>query len=155
MKKKRSIIWTVLPKLRILRISFVRFYFISCFLSLILLFVLSINMFNKNEEEKYRERLPPLSLLCPSREFVPTAHEKMSYDNVSSAHISWCRDDASCNVIASQPDEPSKWFDLEASNEYARDTYWWMKCWWKSFLWWGEVCFVQHQNIWELKSFHW
>ena len=69
-------------KLRILRISFVSFYFISCILSLILLFVLSINMFNKNEEEKYRERLPPLSLLCPPRDFVPTAHEKMSYERV-------------------------------------------------------------------------
>jgi hypothetical protein len=26
------------------------------------------------------KRLPPLSLLCPHREFVPTTHEKMSYD---------------------------------------------------------------------------
>ena len=26
------------------------------------------------------------------------------------------------NVKASQPDEPPKWFDLEALNEYARDT---------------------------------
>ena len=25
----------------------------------------------------------------------------------------------------------------------------------KSFLRWRDVCFVQHQNIWELKSFHW
>ena len=50
-------------------------------------------------QEKEEERLPPLSLLCPPREFVPTAHEKMSYDRVSSARIVSFTDDCFLNLV--------------------------------------------------------